>query len=290
MKYHYHLLKKPIPNREITARARETLRGNWGNAILISVLIPVIFGIFQMIVKYAFNRSAGFTLPAIMLVIISVSTVIANFYSSMAVPVWFLFLQRREPVTATEAFCTAFSRFWTAFLSGILAGLIVFLKLLLFIIPGILAAYDYILVYFCIADDPCLSPGQALKRSRAIMHGHRWQFFCFSWRFVGWAILCLLTLGIGFIWLIPYITAAMTEFYRSVMPAEDDEESGELPESNIAPYFSSRTNTIGFIVVVAISIIFSSLQNYFLTTGSCTTTVTVEECTNNHDTGNLPVQ
>ncbi len=283
MKYCYHLLKKPLPNREITARARETLRGNWGSAIFISVIIPILLGILQAIIKYPLKYSCGISVPLIILGIVSVVIVISNFYSTLAVPVWFIALQRGDDISAIQAFKIAFSRFWTLFLAGILMGVIIFLKLLLFIIPGIMAAYDYILVYFCIADDPNLSPGQALKRSRAIMHGHRWQFFCFSWRFVGWTILCLLTLGIGFIWLVPYMTASMVEFYRSVMPESNDPEYQELPEAGSTPAYSFGSNLTGFIAVVILNIIFCFIQfffaNYCFTNETCVQTQSTESVT-----------
>ena len=43
--------------------------------------------------------------------------------------------------------------------------------------------------------------------------GCQWKYFCLQWRFFGWALLCLLTLGIGFLWLVPYIEMSNAKFY-----------------------------------------------------------------------------
>ena len=40
-----------------------------------------------------------------------------------------------------------------------------------------------------------------------------WKLFCLHWRFFGWALLCVLTLGIGFLWLGPYIAMSTAKFY-----------------------------------------------------------------------------
>jgi len=41
--------------------------------------------------------------------------------------------------------------------------------------------------------------------------------------FIGWFILCLLSLGIGFFWLIPYIETSHAKFYEELL-AEDNEQ------------------------------------------------------------------
>ena len=48
------------------------------------------------------------------------------------------------------------------------------------------------------------------------MTGKRGKLFCLQFSFIGWAILATLTLGIGFLWLIPYIQFATISFYKSL--------------------------------------------------------------------------
>ena len=87
---------------------------------------------------------------------------------------------------------------------------------LLFIIPGIIASYSYAMTSYILAEHPELSPGEVLERSRELMSGNRWRLFCLRFSFIGWEILCALTLGIGGLWLTPYKQAATAAFYREI--------------------------------------------------------------------------
>ena len=46
------------------------------------------------------------------------------------------------------------------------------------------------------------------------MDGHKMDLFLMSLSFIGWALLCILTLGIGFLWLFPYINVSIAKFYQ----------------------------------------------------------------------------
>jgi len=48
------------------------------------------------------------------------------------------------------------------------------------------------------------------------MDGYKWKYFCLGLRLLGWALLCVLTLGIGFLWLIPYAQVSVAKFYDDV--------------------------------------------------------------------------
>ncbi|HHU72379.1 MAG TPA: DUF975 family protein, partial [Clostridiales bacterium] len=56
----------------------------------------------------------------------------------------------------------------------------------------------------------------AIGYSKEMMVGNKWRLFCMQISFIGWFFLCLLTLGIGLLWLNPYIEAANAAFYRDV--------------------------------------------------------------------------
>jgi len=55
-----------------------------------------------------------------------------------------------------------------------------------------------------------------LEKSKTMMYGNRWRLFCLQWSFIGWDLLCVLSLGVGNIWLVPYRQAAMAAFYRDI--------------------------------------------------------------------------
>ena len=109
-----------------------------------------------------------------------------------------------------------FHRIWPAFCLHFLMGLFVVLWSLLFIIPGILAAYSYAMAPYIMAENPDMTAREAIAASKEMMRGNRWRLFCLGFSFIGWAILAALTLGIGILWLRPYEEAAHAAFYRDL--------------------------------------------------------------------------
>lgn len=104
----------------------------------------------------------------------------------------------------------------TVSIAQLLQTVYIFLWTMLLIIPGILAIYNYALTSYLLAEYPELSASEAIKRSKQMMRGNRWRLFCLHLSFIGWDILCMLTLGIGNLWLRPYKCAADAAFYRDV--------------------------------------------------------------------------
>ena len=95
---------------------------------------------------------------------------------------------------------------------------LIFLSSLLLIILGIIAFLSYSMTFFIIADNPSICSWQAMRKSRKMMRGYKWKLFCLFWRFFAWGVLCVLTLGIGFLWLWPYMQTAMAHFYEDIRP------------------------------------------------------------------------
>ena len=98
----------------------------------------------------------------------------------------------------------------------LLQAVYIFLWTLLLIIPGIMASYSYAMTGYILAEHPELTAGEAIAQSKAMMAGNRWRLFCLQFSFIGWDILCALTLGIGNLALRPYEMAAIAAFYREI--------------------------------------------------------------------------
>ena len=83
-------------------------------------------------------------------------------------------------------------------------------------VPGIVKAYAYAMTPYILVDRPDLSANQAINLSCKMMSGHKFDLFYLQLSFIGWAILCLFTLGIGFLWRLPYYATAQAAFYQDV--------------------------------------------------------------------------
>lgn len=109
-----------------------------------------------------------------------------------------------------------FSWFKTAFCARFLTSLYITLWSLLLIIPGIVASYSYAMTPYILAEHPELTASEAIQQSKDLMTGNRWRLFCLDFSFLGWSLLCVLTLGVGNLFLTPYTQAAYAVFYRDL--------------------------------------------------------------------------
>ena len=105
-----------------------------------------------------------------------------------------------------------FRHLGNAFVLRLLMNIFIFLWTLLFIIPGIIAAYSYSMAPYLMAKDPTLSPMAAIRMSKELMRGKKMDLFILQLSFIGWSILCLFTCGIGYIFLTPYTQTAEAAF------------------------------------------------------------------------------
>lgn len=121
-----------------------------------------------------------------------------------------------------------FPQWKTMLVAGFLQGLYIVLWTLLFIIPGIIAVYRYAMTSYILAENPEMSAGEAIDRSKELMKGNKWRLFCLQFSFIGWSILCAFTLGIGTLWLTPYMEAASAAFYRDITAPLAGEEMPRL--------------------------------------------------------------
>ena len=125
-----------------------------------------------------------------------------------------------------ETLFTYFYNWKTTAATRFLKTLYCFLWSLLFIIPGIIASYSYAMTGYILADHPELTACEAIERSKEMMSGNRFRLFCLHLSFIGWAILCAFTIGIGNLWLNPYRQASVAAFYREVSGTERMESTG----------------------------------------------------------------
>ena len=109
-----------------------------------------------------------------------------------------------------------FSNWKTTTITRLLRALYTFLWSLFFIIPGIVAGFSYAMTEYILAENPELTPDEAIQASKSMMMGNRWRLFCLQFSFIGWDILATLAFGLGHLWLTPYKQAAYAAFYREV--------------------------------------------------------------------------
>lgn len=134
--------------------------------------------------------------------------------------------------TGYEGYCLKLSRRTATGVNDIfaainIAGKVIWLTILiwffttlwsmLFVIPGVVAAYRYRMAYFALLDNPELTAREALNVSKRITKGHKFDLFVLDLSFIGWYLLAAFTLGIVLIWKLPYIITTYAHAYNSLI-------------------------------------------------------------------------
>lgn len=115
-----------------------------------------------------------------------------------------------------EDLFSAFDIFGSAFVLNLLITLKVFAWSLLFVIPGIVKMYAYSMAYYIKLDHPDYGWKACIDESRQLMDGHKWEKFVLDLSFLGWIIVGSLCLGVGTLWVTPYMEATNAQFYEYV--------------------------------------------------------------------------
>ncbi|MFN8415487.1 MAG: DUF975 family protein [Cytophagaceae bacterium] len=181
-------------NAQLKEKALESLKDKWGIAIGGTLLFGVMMAAASFIPFASLIVTGPLTLGWIY---------------------FYLKISKGEEPQIDNLF-EGFKKFENALVLYILESIFIILWMLLLIVPGIIAAISYSQAYYIMAEDPNIKPMEAIDKSKAMMDGYKWKYFGLGFHFFGWFILCLLTVGIGFLWLIPYMTTTFTNFYHDV--------------------------------------------------------------------------
>lgn len=216
--------------QEVRRTARSSLKGNWAQAIA-AYIIAALTGVFgssvlsflvrnrdripyEKLGLYNLNQSLpenawfAIALVGIALFFIGFALRLGYFKFNLGlirtkqaqIPTLFSMTKYMGRAITLYAFRSSFVALWS----------------LLLIVPGIIAELKYAMAEYIMADDPEVSPFEAISMSKEMMDGHKWRLFCLQLRFMLWDLLSLLTLGIATIWVNPYREASYAAFYEEI--------------------------------------------------------------------------
>lgn len=225
-------------SKELRAIARNRMQGKWGNIILATLVAGLLGGLVtgdagsinykqepEETYYLLSNPKLLITVTVIVLVASVLAILIHLFFSNivrMGYSRYLLNVVDQQEQKIDDLF-SSFQNYGKTFRLGFYRDIRVFLWTLLFIIPGILAHYNYSMAAFIMLDHPEYTEKQCLEESKRLMYGKRWRLFCLELSFIGWYILSVLSLGIGFIWVFPYENVTYAVFYRHISTPQTDE-------------------------------------------------------------------
>ena len=231
---------------DFRARARYALKGRWGLAVAVGLVASLLtsgFGVSSSggsaAEESGYLSFVDHRLWIVLMTVAVVSMLLVLVIGGAVQLGWCRFnlnlINNKNPRFG-DLFSN-FDRLGTGFCMLFVMGLFTFLWSLLLIIPGIIAAFRYAMVPYLMAEFPQLRVMEAMRESKRLMKGNKWRLFCLSMSFLGWGLLSALTLGIGNLWLVPYIQAAQAAFYMEVTGRGQQQEEPEMPWLNHGPEF-----------------------------------------------------
>ncbi|MEG2573231.1 MAG: DUF975 family protein [Bacteroides sp.] len=184
-------------NSELRAQARQVLSGSWGMAVIATLVYMAIVGLIGII---PLVNSIG---------------ILLSLPLGWGMMILFLNLYRGDKISIEPMF-DGFKDYLRILGTEVLVYVYAFLWSLLLIIPGIVKSYSYGMTYYILKDNPELSFNAAIEKSMSMMDGKKMKLFLLDLGFIGWHILCLITCGIGYLWLVPYVYTAHAAFYEDI--------------------------------------------------------------------------
>ena len=203
------------------------MKGKWGSAVLLILVYALVTIVVPFGVEVVF--SGGWEAWLYQETVPASASIVSMFVSFALIPLsvvlyWvFLDAYRNEPIRIAPLFTVYQNGKLALKLIGtsLLFGLFVFLWSLLLIIPGIIKSLSYSQTFFLLKDHPEYSALQAISESKKRMKGYKGKLFLLYLSFIGWGLLSILTFGIGFLWLVPYIYTSLAAFYDQFIRTQE---------------------------------------------------------------------
>jgi len=258
-------------NKILMQEAREALKGNWTNSVLVVFVyiliiqvapsLPIIGGLFTIGNLFI----SGAFLLGLALFFLKVKrgnkadvgelfSGFSNYAKSLGSFLWFSLiligwaLISTVPLLSVALYVASrgnnlFENIPTIESGMNIMQIIEFIKsiswlLVIYIIsliPSIIAQYRYSQIFYILADNQNMKIFDIFKLSKNRMKGKKWKLFCLHLRFLGWNILSvILTFGIGLFWTSAWMFTANTAFYEDVK-AEYEADNGfvETPAATL---------------------------------------------------------
>tara|TARA_B110000196_G_scaffold320016_1_gene340067 strand:+ start:2353 stop:2979 length:627 start_codon:yes stop_codon:yes gene_type:complete len=195
-----------MENSKIMKEAYASLKGKWGLAIGGNLLFAIISMAVALVGWLTVGEDWGANLTSLI------------FAPPLAIGMTIFSLNiSRDNNPEIDNLFIPFKTSWVnAILAYFMMGVLVAVGFILLIIPGIIVALMFSQVFFIMGEDNEISAYDALVKSMNMMKGYKWKFFRIALRIIGLAILCIFTLGIGFIWLLPYQNVVYAKFYDDI--------------------------------------------------------------------------
>lgn len=115
----------------------------------------------------------------------------------------------------------------------LLVSIIFFVGMILFIVPGIIWFLTYSQTIRIMSEDENIGIMDALKKSKQMMYGHKWELFVLYLSFIGHYLLAIITFGLWLLYLVPYLELSTANYYIHLQRIyQQNDQSFNNPDNN----------------------------------------------------------
>ncbi len=226
------------PISELKDRALMSLSGKWVAFVAMTLIMVALEGVFSTVGRWFLPEtktalSMSELLPTTAVLGLSGTTLVMLLLFvplAWGYQVMFLKTSRSGGDPDVGELFAGYKDYWRVTGTHLLMYLYEILWSLLLVIPGIIKMLSYSMTGYVLRDNPELSFNSAIERSMWLMDGHKADMFVLYLSFIGWGILSVLTCGIGFLWLLPYMQMTMTKFYEALL----EEKGAQMTQADAA--------------------------------------------------------
>lgn len=236
-----------LSSKELKRQARETLTGRYGLPMAACAIIQLI--VFAIGLPFSFSPQFE---PRVFQVVISflASTIISLISNVLHCGEKYIHLNlsRKKDAKLSDIFIFFSNHPDRFILAGLLlTGMTVFISLpaigvsafaltadttaaylmmaaawLVTLIPVTLLSLTYDLVFLLLIEHPKDDIIHSFRESRRLMSGNKKRAFYIDLSFIGMTVLCILSLGIGILWVTPYRDQTNIKFYQNIIGEIND--------------------------------------------------------------------
>lgn len=94
-------------------------------------------------------------------------------------------------------------------------------------IPVIILGFYLYPSLILICEDETRGVGECIGTSFRLMHGNLWKYIVLQLSYLGWIVAGIFTLGIGYLWLFPYINTVNMNFFNQLVGYGSNQENPE---------------------------------------------------------------
>ena len=234
----------------LRAEARKRLSGKWGKVILCMIVTGLVVGLINSIpgftkaterVNYGYGIYITVTKDTIVSVLLTLAAEVVSFVFSAGLIAAFWKVWNGEDIGAADGVKIAVANWKKPLMilgnvvkkilipvimvvaamilnvlisNGVVTVICSILSLVGYIWGFVVGLY-YSLVYIIAADEPNMSEEEVVNKSKELMADKRGKIVVLSLTFFGWILLGCLSLGIGMLWVTPYMQFATFAFYEA---------------------------------------------------------------------------